>query len=182
MSTIIFEKELASANKSLPALPKGIVAWFVEYMWLLAAIGAVVTAVALLSSLSQMFRHTSYLVSTPGASFWMDAHLSSGAYSLFSGITMFIVICLVGGAVKPLKKKLYSGWKLLYVSSLVSAVMGIFIATFATPAYYNSFGGIMSVVVSCAIGLYVLFQIRSAFLPHKDDTKTDKSTKKPTEK
>ncbi len=53
-----------------------------------------------------------------------------------------------------------SGWRLLYYALLVNVVYGVVI-TFTA---YGGIGNLIATVIGSAIGLYLLFQIRSSYL------------------
>lgn len=65
--------------------------------------------------------------------------------------------------VKDKKKK---GWNLLFIALLVNIVYG-FLALFINVGSYSGISGFIGYAISTVIGLYLLFQIRSAFLPKK---------------
>ncbi len=65
--------------------------------------------------------------------------------------------------VKDKKKK---GWNLLFIALLVNIVYG-FLALFINVGSYSGISGFFGYALSTAIGLYLLFQIRSAFLGKK---------------
>ncbi len=63
------------------------------------------------------------------------------------------------------KAKKKSGWNLLFIALLVGAVYGLI-------SLFNGYSGgtnFVSYIVGTLVGLYVLFQIRSSYLPVKKD-------------
>ncbi len=93
-----------------------------------------------------------------------------------------IVLAIEGvlwvAAFPGVRQKKKAGWDLLFLALLVNIVYG-FLALFINVGSYSGISGFIGYAISTAIGLYFLFQIRSAFLG-KAAAKPKTPAKKPT--
>ena len=75
-------------------------------------------------------------------------------------------------AFSGLKARKKSGWNLLYYALLLNLAYGIVMAF----TNYGGFSYLIGAVIGSAIGLYLLFQIRSSYLGgHKTADKADEA-------
>jgi hypothetical protein len=75
-------------------------------------------------------------------------------------------------AYKALKNKEYEGWLLLFLAAHLSLVQSIVILILG-------WGGIFGLIISAAIGFYLLYEIRPEFIKvEKKKTTSSKKTKK----
>ena len=78
----------------------------------------------------------------------------NGALLLVMGVLTILASVLMVMAFTKLNKKEYGGWKLLFWSEIVSFVSSILSL---------QVGSIISALIFCSIGLYLLFQIKSYY-------------------
>ena len=89
------------------------------------------------------------------------SHLSP---MVWAGIIVLAVEGVLWIAAFPgVREKKKTGWNLLFYALLVNIVYG-FLALFINVGSYSGISGFIGYAISTAIGLYLLFQIRSAFL------------------
>ncbi len=78
------------------------------------------------------------------------------------------------------KKK--SGWNILFIALLINIVYGL-LSLFISVGAYGGASGFFGFVISTVVGLYLLFQIRSVFLPAKKAAaSTDKKSESKNDK
>lgn len=77
-------------------------------------------------------------------------------------------------AFQPLRDGKKSGWNLLFYAALVNLVYGV-ISIFTQ---YNGMGSFLGVVLSTAVGLYLLFQVRAHYIGEHAPTSHAPATKK----
>ena len=78
----------------------------------------------------------------------------NGVALLISGVLTIVASVLMVMAYPKLNRREYAGWKLLFWSEIVSFVSSLLSLTV---------GGVISALIGAAIGLYLLFQIKSYF-------------------
>ena len=84
---------------------------------------------------------------------YYGAHLGFRFY--LGWIVLVVQFILMAMAISGLKNRTLKGWQFVYYASLVSAVYGIISA--------YSFGGMIWSLLGTAIGLYILFQVKSYY-------------------
>lgn len=100
-----------------------------------------------------------------GGSVSVDANRLS--LMVWLGIIVLAVEGVLWIAAFPgVRDKRKAGWNLLFIALLVNIVYG-FLSLFINVGSYSGISGFLGYVISTAIGLYLLFQIRSAFLGKK---------------
>ncbi|MCX6793365.1 MAG: hypothetical protein NTY12_05110 [Candidatus Falkowbacteria bacterium] len=78
-----------------------------------------------------------------------------GAMYYVSMIALFVQLIMMALSISPLLKREIKGWKLVYYSNLISFVYAIL-------SDYN-FGDIIWSLLSLAIGMYIIFQVKSYY-------------------
>jgi len=140
--------------KNVPHLSKPSRQWLAGNIWWLALVGAVVSACGLLvvvPALLAAFDSSYYSAMSGGA--WLSAVLMLAGY--------VVTTVLLGLSVRPLREKVRSGWKFLFWSVLVSAILNALSALFV----YNLYNAFMA-VVSAGVAGYLLFEMRDSFAVH----------------
>jgi hypothetical protein len=84
--------------------------------------------------------------------------VGSSVFVLVSGVLTLISSVLMLMAFPKLQKRLYSGWRLLFWSEVVSVVASLLGVTAG-----NYVGAIISAIIGALIGFYLLFQIKSHY-------------------
>lgn len=156
------EKILGDLFKGLPALPESTKKWLAEYAWVFAVLGVVFGAIAgLLLLTGAIFVST---VVTPGYvdSLYAVTPVSTSRIVLFAWIALAALavnVYILYKAVPKLKVKSRSGWDLLFLS----AVLWLAYDVFNWLQYTRDVGSFVWGIITTAIGLYILFQIREKF-------------------
>ena len=151
-------------GKQAPKMPEGGKKFFVEWLPVLTLIGAVLSVwsawalwsmvhtvqgfVNLANELSRTYGGQT--VSTNGLTFWVWVALA------FLGIWVVLYVL----AYQPLKNREKKGWNYLYYVTLLSvaySVVSLFI-------HGRGFGSFLMGLVGSAIGWWILFQVRPAYL------------------
>ena len=163
-------KQLEPLFQGLPSLPKGAKDWLVSTWpvlaiifgllqlyaaWALWHLGHLVnTLVNYSNDLANIYR-VNPPVSHLGLFYWVGL-----VFLVVDAVILFL-------AYSGLKARSRDGWNLLFLSAIVNAVYGLFLAL---DSYYGGVGRLVSSLIGSAIGLYVLYQV----LPYysgKHDTK-----------
>jgi hypothetical protein len=127
-------------------LPVGVKGWLVKFAPWLVIVSVILSVFSLLSMLTL----ESYL-GRVGVAIGVSLGLR-----YYLGIAVFAVQTLIIAASFPgLKSKHTSGWRMLYYSALLSVA-------YAVVSSY-SFGSIIFSLAGSAIGLYILFQVKSYY-------------------
>lgn len=163
------EDQLAPLFKDMPALPKGFKDALVQYWPYIALVLGILQLLAAISLFG--------LVATANTFISYAGYVTGNAYTGFSLIAAYagIVLLLVNAVIflmaySPLTKKLKRGWDLLFLSIIINLVYGI------TQVFIGSRGvsSMLGSLLGTAIGLYLLFQIRSLYTAKKATKATTK--------
>lgn len=162
--------------KNVPHLPVEARKWLAQNVWWIAAVGAVLTAIAALFTLSGIFQSIAFLNTPTYALYFVNTSLASLA--IVTGIVTFVFLLietvLLGLAVKPLQSQQKKGWVLLFTLWLATAVF-VVINAVLTMSFGGFIVGIIGGAIGLAIGGYFLFEIHSQFAhtvkPVKETTK-----------
>ncbi len=160
-------KDLANKGvplfKELPHLPQKWVEGIVKVLPILVLIGGIFSIINALQNIFIFNRTQSWIM-----------HLAqvNRSYYYVSGIFTALMGILYLMAYKALKNKEYEGWLLLFLAALLSLVQSIVILILG-------WGGIFGLIISAAIGFYLLYEIRPEFIKvEKKKTTSSKKTKK----
>lgn len=152
------EDQLAPLFKDLPEIPKGFKEFLVQYWPIIAlVVGALqlLAAIGLLGSVAA----TSMFLTTAGYAAGV-AYTGINLFAAYIGIALLLINAIIFFlAFSPLTKKAKKGWDLLFLSTIINLVYGasqVFIG-------YSGFSSLIGSLVGTAIGLYLLFQIRSYY-------------------
>ncbi len=136
--------------KGLPHLPKGLIDFLVGIAPWLVGIGGILSILAALSSFG-------VATGMQSANVWMRYVAGiSPIYFVLTGVFELVMGGLMLMAFNPLKNKMMKGWVYmlwLQLLSIAQMVVGVFFAS----------SGLVSLVISVAIGLYVLFEVKPAY-------------------
>lgn len=172
-----FEKTVAGWYKDAPRLPKDVTKWLADNAWWIVIIGVVLSALALWGALAA-FGFVSSVVSQLGGVYGYGVMSGAVAQSwlplTLSVVQLVIVVLLQVAAINPLRAKAKRGWTLLFAAFLVSFVFSV-----VSDLIAFDLAGIVVMTLFSAIGLYVLFEVRSYFgvkvaPEHKPATKVAK--------
>ncbi len=147
--------------KELPGLPKNVIDFIVKYLPYINLVLGVLTLLAALSlwqwahvanslidyanSVSKAYGGTT--ISASRMTFWLWISLAT----LIVEAVIYIV------AFAPTKARKKSGWDLLFYALLINVVYGILMI------FGRGIGDLFMSLIGTAIGLYLLFQIRSSY-------------------
>lgn len=160
--------------KNAPALPKGGKDFLVQYIPYLSLLGGIFSLWSAWGIWHWAHQANKYVdvVNQWGAAFGVDpVETSRWSLMLWASLAILVVLgILYVLAYKPLKDRKKAGWNLLFyalIIGVVHGIVGIFIDN-----YGGGFGGFIGSLVGFAIGGYLLFQIRDAYLGKKIAAKT----------
>lgn len=154
------ESKLADVAKGLPHLPKEFQKWLAQNAWWLVLIGVVLGLLAIFPLLG-LTLFASALTATYSA-YYPYAFGGTGLLqtSLWVSLGFYVALVVIEAfAVSPLKSMKKRGWDLLFLAVLVSATASVVNAILTT-----TFAGLFGAALGLAIGLYVLFEVRSHFV------------------
>jgi len=160
------EDTLAGIFKDLPALPKGGKEGLVTiFPWI-----ALIFGIVQLAGAWGLYQLTNLTINTFGLYAAITPMQKATIYLSIVVLLIDAVILLM--AFSPLQKKIRRGWDLLFIAGLVNLAYGV-LSIFM---YSGGFGNFMIGVITSAIMLYLLFQVREYYTGNKKQTK--KKTKK----
>jgi hypothetical protein len=141
--------QMAPPFKNLPHLPKGVVDFLVSVSPWLAVVGGALSALSGLQLLSSGMGMRS--------SWWMELAGVSPTYFLVTGIIQLLSAAVLLLAFKPLQMKQKAGWVLMFWSMALSVVQML-------AGVALGYGvSVVGMVLGLAIGLYLLFELRSSY-------------------
>lgn len=171
-------------GKKAPQMPDGGKKFFVQWLPVITLAGAILSIIAawllwsavhvtngyvnLANELSKAYG-TGETVSTSYLTFWVWIAL---AFIIAEAVLYFM-------AYNPLKAKAKRGWDLLFYASLVSVVYSV-VTLFI---HGRGVGSMIGGLIGTAIGWWILFQIRPAYLakasaPHMEAKKSENKPEK----
>lgn len=151
------EDKIAPLFKDMPRLPLHTREWLAMNIWWITLVGVIITAIAVVGLLSVTVLAGVFLGFVGGIA---GAAVGGVLFiaALFS-ISFLVVMVLLGIlAVNPLRELQKKGWTLLFVVLLLRAAELVVSFLFK----FNLISLIWGLLVT-AIGLYLLFEIRSLF-------------------
>ena len=149
--------------KPLPHIPAKWTKMLADNLWWIVGIGIVLTGIALLMSINALLYGISYLGGMSGYGIHL-ANIYTGWWMAAAIVSMAIPaasVVLMGMAFNPLKAMQKKGWDLLFLASLVTAAAQI-LSVILNFNYVLIFSLIMT-LAGVAVGVYVLFEIKSHF-------------------
>lgn len=163
MSANPLEKSLGGAFKSAPKLPVSaknlLVAWM-PWLSLLAGLLSLWAAYSLYHWAHFANALTNYANSLSEAFGGGKVVSSRWSVTVWVGLAVLAVEGLIYLAAFPgLRARKYSGWSLILYATVLNAVYGVV-------SLFTDYGGgssLVGYIISTAIGLYLLFQVRDAF-------------------
>jgi predicted neutral ceramidase superfamily lipid hydrolase len=150
--------------KKAPELPKGgkdLLVEFVPWLCLIGGIFSLLSVVALWNW-ARSVNHLADYANSLSAAYGGGAAVSTSHWTVsvwLSLIVLGITAIMYILAFSPLKNHRKAGWNLLFYALLLNLAYGIIVA-------FTDYGGPSSLVgslIGTAIGLYLLFQIRSRY-------------------
>lgn len=147
------EATVAGWLSKAPHLPEGGRKWLGENAWWIVMIGAILTALAILTGLGAIF--------VVGA-----LTLGFGFIFLIGAIILLVIragiVVLLGMAIAPLKQRSKKGWDLLFLTLVVEAALLVLdlVVNFGLGSIFTLVYG----AVGIAIAAYFVFEIRSQFV------------------
>jgi hypothetical protein len=149
--------------KQAPALPDGGKKFIVQYLpWINLILGLIslYTAYVLWHWAHLANSLVNYANSVSAAFGGAPVAANRLSIGLWIGIAVLVVEALLYIAAFPgTKARKKSGWNLLYYALLLNIVYGV-VVLFTD---YGGVGNLVGAVIGSAIGLYLLFQIRSSY-------------------
>ncbi|RWZ78898.1 MAG: hypothetical protein EOT05_04095 [Candidatus Microsaccharimonas sossegonensis] len=158
------EKIVLGWARNVPHLPTVGRRWLGANVWWIAAIGTVITGIAVLVSLARIFTLIS-LIGAPSSAYYV---LGSNYVSLalVGALISFVFLVangvLLAAAVKPLQNMQKKGWVLLFMTLLV-ATISVVVRAVLSFSVVGFIIGIIFGAVGVVIGAYFLFEIHDQF-------------------
>ena len=150
------EETMAGWFKNAPHLPAGVQKWLADNVWWLALIAGILGAIAFFSVISATFLGGAILIGLGGP---VGAAVAGVAFIavLISLTSLGLLTLLTFMAVTPLKEHRKKGWELLFIAELASVILS------ALSILVGDATSIFGVLLSAAIGFYLLFEIHGHF-------------------
>lgn len=157
------ETKLGDLYRGLPNMPEKYRKVLVDAMPWLSLVVGIISLIAALSiwnwvhTADQIVNYANSLSAIYGTA---PVVTNSWSAMLWLGLISLLVQALIYlGAFPGLRAHKKSGWNLLFYGSLLNVVYGI-IVLFTS---YGGFGQLIGSVIASAIGLYLLYQVRSYY-------------------
>jgi hypothetical protein len=156
------EKLVAGWLKNVPHLPPAGQKWLAENVWWIALIGAILSGIAALFSISAIM-----IAVSPAALLWaVPGFVAFAVISAIIGLVFNIVrAVLLGMSVTPLRELQKKGWVLLFLNWIVYALYIVVsaILSLLTLSFFGFFAGVIFGAIGLAISGYFLFEIHGQF-------------------
>lgn len=157
------ETKLGDLYKGLPNIPEKYRKTLVDAMPWLSLVVGVLSLLAVLSiwrwvnAADQIVNYANSLSAIYGAS---PVVTNSWSIMLWLGLIALLVQAIIYIAAFPgLRAHKKSGWNLLFYGAMLNIVYGVIVLFTA----YGGFGQLIGSVIGSAIGLYLLYQVRSYY-------------------
>ncbi len=152
------EKKLDEMYKKWPQLPEGFKKWLANNVWWLALIGAILSALSVLSAWNYATKVSQ--VSDVARSYGVDLYYGeSSTYWWLMMAASAVEAVLLFMAFQKLKEHKKEGWNLLFYTSLVSIGALVVVAFFSASVV----GTLIGAAIGALISWFFLFSIRSKF-------------------
>ena len=151
--------------KPLPRIPAKWTKMIAENLWWITGISIVLSVIAIFMSISAI---NTAVVFLGRASSFLDYYSNSFydswwvAAAVVSMVMLIVNVVLMGKAFNPLKAMQKKGWDLLFIMFLIMVVARV-IGLVLSFSVDNLLVGLVMALVGIAVGVYVLFEIRSNF-------------------
>ena len=141
-------------------LPKGLKNWIVQYgPWITLVLG-IILLLTVIPALMAAVAVTSLTSSYYGGIYGAAVAASVGPMFYLSLAVLAVQLVIMFISIPMLLKRQRKGWLLVFYSNIVSLVYSA-VNTFSYGGF--NIGGLFMGVISAAIGLYFIFQIRSYY-------------------
>lgn len=149
-------------NESFPSIPTKWKKFLVKYLSIITFVGGVLTLISGYN-LYHWANNTQTVTynSGPNPIIYQPHSFNFGIW--VSLILLLVAALLYLSAYKGLKKQLKIGWNLIFYGIMVN-ILYSFVILFTL---YGSSGAFILDIVGLGLCLYILFQIRSAYIPRK---------------
>ncbi len=157
------EKSLADVFKSAPKLPENGKKWLVKYLpWINVVLGALMLLAAW--NLYHWAHTVNKLIDYANSFYKTSTGSNLNKDRLTVGIWLAIIVLVVQAvlyiaAFRGTRDRKKAGWNLMFYAALVNIVYGVILL-------FTDYGGVGTFIMSLigsAIGLWLLFQIRSSY-------------------
>ena len=156
-------------SKAPYQLPTKFKEWVVEYMPIIGVVFGVIGLFATLAlwRSAHLVNEVVDFSNSLSKAYGLSQNVRGLGFSYYVAIASLFVTAIIPILAYPgLKAKSKSkGWNLLFYSALISLIYGVFNAI-----YQGGIFSLISTLIGSAIGLYLLFQIRSFYLGKKSET------------
>lgn len=147
-------------SKAPVQLPATVKQTLVKYIPYLALLGALLTALAVLGLVQALF------FTTNAVWYGVSLQVNNGGVGTamvvlwLSLLVVAVEAALYAMAFMPLKARRKKGWNMLYWVTLLGAAYALL-----SLLLDGRVGSFLFSLLSCVVGLYILFQIRDSYLP-----------------
>lgn len=148
------ESKLMELNAKLPQLPENFKASLAKWLWVLVIIAIVINIMGIMTILGIGALGGVLLFSAGFGAMSIQLWIMIITGVVGMGVTVVAEII----AIKPLKEKKYRGW---YIAFCVACLQFVFSVIYDITS--GSVSSIFSALISLAISLYLLSQVRSHF-------------------
>jgi uncharacterized membrane protein YhaH (DUF805 family) len=168
------EKLVLGWAKNVPHLPAAGQKWLGANVWWIALVGAIISGIATLVSLSIVFRLVANLNAPSDSYYVTNDYTSIAIMSAIVSLVFLVANCvLLALAVKPLQNMQKKGWVLLFLTLLVEALSVLVHAVLS----FSVVGFIIDIIfgaVGLVIGAYFIAEIHGQF-GHRVRATTEKA-------
>lgn len=148
------EEKVMELNNKLPQLPTSTQASLAGFFWILAIIAIVINIMGIIAVLG--IGAISNLALFSAGFGYMTVNIWIMVITGVIGMGITVIMELM--ALKPLKEKKYRGWYISFCAVWLGLIFSVIYDIFS-----HSFGSIFQSVISLAISLYLLAQVRDHF-------------------
>jgi hypothetical protein len=171
----LIDKTIGEWFKGMPHLPEALTKWLAQNVWWIIIILVAFSVLSLFWTVLLTLLSFGF-----AAGLWTQDAVTAGIFGvallaiIVSIVSLLITTFINALAISPLRRMEKKGWMLLLLAQLVGAALGI-----VGNIVSLNFGGVIIGMLGLAICLYVLYEIRSYFIPVKSHKKESKPEPKP---
>lgn len=163
------EKMIIEWLREVPHLPPNVRKWLGSNAWWLVLLGVMLQILAVLGLMRELDTLSRVNVAVQQYSAYSPYLEAATQNTTMTLVSMWIsLVALVGvvildaTAISHLKEMKRRGWKLLFIGAVVATISSV-----ASAVLTLQVAGLLTVMISTAIGMYVLFEVRTQFMDPK---------------
>jgi len=150
--------------KPLPRIPAKWAKMLADNLWWIVGIGIVLSGIAVLMSISALLYGISFISGMSGYGAYLVNTYNGwwAAAAVVSLLSLAATVVLMGMAFNHLKVMHKKGWDMLFLASLVTAASSVIVVVLNFTNYII-FVNLFMTLIGTAVGVYLLFEIKSYF-------------------